>query len=66
MMSFDSESSLCGRELTFHMQAPIDRYMKDEDSRRSEDAMEIARVERQVMTKVEFEIFRGCQEKSQT
>ena len=37
------------------MQAPVDRYMKDGDSRRSEDATEIARVERQVMIEVEFE-----------
>ena len=53
MMSFDSESSLCGSELTIHMQAPVDRYMKDEDSRRSEEAKEIPRVEREVVTEVE-------------
>ena len=47
MMSFDSESSLCSRELTVHMQ--------DEDSWRSEDAKESPRVERKVVTKVETE-----------
>ena len=31
-------------------------YMKDEDSRRSEDAKESPRVEREVMTEVETEI----------
>ena len=34
MMSFDSESSLWDRELTTHMQAPVDRYMNAEESPR--------------------------------
>ena len=49
MLSFDSESSLCGHELTTPMQAQVTRYMKDED------AKEIPRVEKQVVTEVEFE-----------
>ena len=55
MMSFDSESSLWSHELTVHMQAPVDRYLKDEDSRRSEDAKESPRVELKVMAEVEVE-----------
>ena len=36
MLSFDcKESSLCDRELTLPMQAPLARYMKDEDSKMS-------------------------------
>ena len=56
MLSFDSkESSLCDRELTLPMQAPLARYMKDEDSKRSEDAKESPRVEKQIVTEVEIE-----------
>ena len=55
MLSFDSiESSLCSRELTLPMQAPIARYMKDEDNQRSEDAKESPRVEKEVVTNIEI------------
>ena len=37
------------------MQAPLARYMKDEDNQRSEDAKERPRIEKQVMTEVEIE-----------
>ena len=40
---------MCDPNLSTPVQAQVTRYTKDED------AMEIARVERQVMTKVEFE-----------
>ena len=55
MISFDSESSLWRHELTVHMQAPVERYMKDNDSWRSEDAKESPRVEREVVAEVEAE-----------
>ena len=58
MLSFDSkESSLCDRELTLPMQAPLARYMKDEDSQRSEDARKFPRIVKQVVTNVESESF---------
>ena len=54
MLSFDSvESNLFDRELKRSMQAPTARYMKDEDSQRSEDAKECPRVVEQVVTGVE-------------
>ena len=37
------------------MQAPLARYMKDEDNQRSEDAKESPRVEKRVVTEVEIE-----------
>ena len=37
------------------MQAPTARYMKGEDSQRSEDAKESPRIEKQVVTEVEGE-----------
>ena len=56
MLSFDSiESSVCGHELTLPMQAPVARYMKDEDNQRSEDAKESPRVEKQIVTEVDIE-----------
>ena len=55
MMSFDSESNLWSHELTVHMQAPVGRYMKNEDSRMSEDAKESPKVERKIVAEVEVE-----------
>ena len=40
---------MCGHDLTTPMQAQVTRYKKDED------AMEIARVEKQVVTRVKLE-----------
>ena len=45
MLSFYSkESSLCDCELTLPMQAPLARYMKDEDGQRSEDVKKFPRI----------------------
>ena len=46
MLSSDSKSRMCGPDLTTPPQAQVTRYKKDED------AMEITRVERQVVTRV--------------
>ena len=50
-----NKSSLFDREITHPMQAPIARYMKDEDSQRSEDAQKFPRVVEHTVTGDESE-----------
>jgi hypothetical protein len=68
MLSFDSESSLCGHKLTTPIQVQVTMYTKDEDAKeipsvekqdmpevefeRSEDAKEIHKIEKQVVTRL--------------
>ena len=56
MLSFESvESNLFDRELTLGMQAPTVKYIKGDDSQRSEDVKKCPRVVEQVLTGDESE-----------